>query len=100
MLEQTKELDKLTSDFSLADLTPVAKYLPLSKANKALLKMKNTLTGYIDEVLEEHKKNFNKGKAKHMLLLWRPGNVQFVFAAWKIPHFLTCKKKILMVFLR
>lgn len=61
MISMTKEMDELFNDFSLADVLPIGSYLPLSKANQTVRDIAYKLKGYVEETLEEHKKNFNKG---------------------------------------
>ena len=61
MMTLSKEQDEFLNEFSVADFTFWGKYLPLSKANKAMKAISEIMMKYITDTLEDHKKNFDKG---------------------------------------
>ena len=62
MIGYSKQQDEFLNDFSVSDFSSFGRYLPLSKVNTLFKEQCDILLGYIDDVFEEHKKNFNKGK--------------------------------------
>jgi len=60
MVELTKKQDELFTEVSLSDVLPIAQHLPLSKGIQLFKEVVDKLADYIEETLEEHKKNFSK----------------------------------------
>jgi hypothetical protein len=62
MLSMTKKTDEMLNAGSILDILPLNKYFPDTSAQKAYRELIQKGLHYIEGVMEEHKRTFDKGK--------------------------------------